>query len=334
MDLTKIKSYIENKIEENLNLDYKASASLQKIDKKTNEISKDISAFANSDGGIIIYGIKEDQINRHLPDSIDPISRKEISKEWLEQIIQSKIRPRIDGIIIHSITVEENSDLVVYGVEIPKSNTAHQANDKKYYKRFNFNSEPMFDYEIRDILNRTKTPLIDLELEISKQTYEVKKNATYDMPSFTTGSDGKLQTKAKIEQPKEYKTHYALKIFARNNGKILVNYVNAYINIPEKYLKEKEETKNGIANVFVENTIRDIVDSNYIPNINGGYSIPKYGPSRYDPILPTRSLLLKSINVKEEIINTDETLEWVVYSDNAEPRNGVIKISEIKILEK
>jgi len=82
MDLKKVKSFIENKIEENLNLDYKASGSLQRNDKKTNEISKDVSAFANSDGGIIIYGIKEDQINRHLPESIDPINRNEISKEW------------------------------------------------------------------------------------------------------------------------------------------------------------------------------------------------------------------------------------------------------------
>lgn len=333
MDLKKIKSYIENKIEENLNLDYKASGSLQKTDNKTNEISKDISAFANSDGGIIIYGVKEDQINRHLPDSIDPISRKEISKEWLEQIIQSKIRPRIDGIIIHSISVEENSNFVVYAIEIPKSNTAHQANDKKYYKRFNFNSEPMFDYEIRDILNRTKTPVIDLELEIIKQTFEVKK-ATFSMPSFTIGTDGKFQTKTEIEQPIEYKTNYTLEIFAKNNGKILANYLNAYIGIPDKFLKEKEDTENGIANIFLENTIRDIVDSKYIPNINGGYSIPKYGPSRYDPILPTRSLLLKSINLNEELINSDETLEWVVYSDNAEPRNGITKMSEIKIIEK
>lgn len=162
MNIEKVKSFIENKIEENLNLDYKASGSLQRNDKKTNEISKDVSAFANSDGGTIIYGIKEDQINRHLPDSIDPINRKEISKEWLDQIIQSKIRPRIDGIVIHSITVKEGFDQVVYAVEIPKSNTAHQANDKKYYKRFNFNSEPMYDYEIRDILNRSKHRLLTL----------------------------------------------------------------------------------------------------------------------------------------------------------------------------
>src|SRR5690606_34903955 len=330
MNLDKIVRYIENKIEENLNLDYKASDSLQRNDKKTNEISKDVSAFANSDGGMIIYGIMEDKVNRHLPDSIDPINRKEISKEWLEQIIQSKIRPRISGIVIHSITVNEESDLVVYAIEIPKSNTAHQANDRKYYKRFNFNSEPMYDYEIRDILNRTKSPIIDLELEITKKILEVSK-PTYEIPAFTIGNDGKFQ---KAEPTKEYKTNYTLRIYARNNGKVLANYLNAYIDIPEEYLVEKENSKNGIVSIFMENTIRDIVDSKFIPTMNGGYARPKYGPSRYDPILPTRCLLLKDIEINEAFINSNKVLEWIIYSDNDEPRNGITKISEIEIFEK
>ena len=59
MKIEDINNFISNKIEENLNLDYKASDALQRNDKKTNEISKDVSAFANSDGGLIIYGIKD-----------------------------------------------------------------------------------------------------------------------------------------------------------------------------------------------------------------------------------------------------------------------------------
>jgi hypothetical protein len=330
MNLEKIESYIENKIEENLNLDYKASGSLQRNDNKTSEISKDVSAFANSDGGIIIYGIKEDQINRHLPDSIDPINRNEISKEWLEQIIQSKIRPRINGIIIHSVSVTEQTHEVVYVVEIPKSNTAHQANDKKYYKRFNFNSEPMYDYEIRDILNRNKSPIIDIELEIKKYTYEVKQQ-NFGIPPFNIETGGIHQNS---EPSKEYKTNYILRIFARNNGRVLANYLNAYIEIPEKYLKENESLGEGLSSIFMENTIRDIVDSNFIPNMNGGgYADHKYGPSRYDPILPTRSLLLESVKLNEKFIESIDILEWKVYSDNAEPRSGNIKLSEIKIFE-
>lgn len=79
-----INHYIKNKVEENLHLDYKAAGSLEKNDKKANKLSKDASAFANSDGGTIIYGIKEESINKHLPEKIDSINRSEISKEWIQ----------------------------------------------------------------------------------------------------------------------------------------------------------------------------------------------------------------------------------------------------------
>jgi len=187
----------------------------------------------------------------------------------------------------------------------------------------------MYDYEIRDILNRTKSPIIDLELEIQKYTYEVKQQ-NFGLPAFTFGTDGMYK---KAEPAKEYKTNYTLQIFARNNGRVLANYVNAYIEIPRKYLKEKEEEK-GVSSIFMENTIRDIVDSTYIPTMNGGYSSPKYGPSRYDPILPTRCLLLESVKLNDLFIESTDILEWKIYSDNAEPRNGNIRLSEIEIIEK
>jgi len=41
---------------------------LNNTERNKNEISKDVSAFANSDGGTIIYGIEEEG---HLPKRID-----------------------------------------------------------------------------------------------------------------------------------------------------------------------------------------------------------------------------------------------------------------------
>jgi hypothetical protein len=48
----------------------------------------------------------------------------------------------------------------MYAVSIPAatSRAPHQAADKRYYKRYNFQSVPMEDYEIRDILRRASTP--------------------------------------------------------------------------------------------------------------------------------------------------------------------------------
>lgn len=92
----RIQNMIQDEIEESLHLDYKAAGALAKTPPKRNEIVKDVTAFANSDGGIIIYGVREfsDHERSHLPDKIDPISRADFSKEWLEQVI-SNAAPRI-----------------------------------------------------------------------------------------------------------------------------------------------------------------------------------------------------------------------------------------------
>ena len=58
-----LQQLIKTETKEHLGLDYKASASLRNNDTDENEISKDVSAFANSAGGIIIYGILKGRVN-------------------------------------------------------------------------------------------------------------------------------------------------------------------------------------------------------------------------------------------------------------------------------
>lgn len=157
-DIARVESYISGQVEESLTLDYKAADSLQCTDNKKREISKDISAMANSAGGLIIYGVKEysDEARRHLPERIDPVDRTVFSKETLEHVVNN-IRPKID-VVIHPVSLPGNPTGVVYVVEIPQSYTAHQAQNKRYYKRYNFESVAMEDYEIRDIMFRARSP--------------------------------------------------------------------------------------------------------------------------------------------------------------------------------
>ena len=168
-NLERIEQLIRNKVEENLSLEYKAAEALGKSDGKKAEIVRDVSAFANSSGGVLIYGVAEFQQReqRHHPERIDPIDRHEYSKEWLEQIIQS-IHPRIDGIVIEPITVDSSS--VCYVVSVPQSHTAHQARDHVYYRRHNFNILPMEDYELRDVMNRRKRPRVRASIFVSRNT--------------------------------------------------------------------------------------------------------------------------------------------------------------------
>lgn len=152
-DLTAL---INNEAEESVHLDFKAAGSLSKDDKKKAEIAKDVSAFANSDGGIIVYGIEEQEHKAHALSYIDGNT---YTKEWLEQVIQDNIQRRIEGLEIFPI--RDNGDITrsIYIVKIPRSsNTPHMSADKCYYKRNNFRSVKMEEYEVRDLFYREATP--------------------------------------------------------------------------------------------------------------------------------------------------------------------------------
>lgn len=140
-------------------MEYKAAASLKKEDRERAEIAKDVSAFANGSGGTLIYGIAEfpDTARRHLPERLDPISRSQFSREWLEHVT-GKIQPRIPELRIISVPLTHSTDSVAYVVQIPQGSTAHQAADCRYYRRYNFESIPMLDHEVRDVMNRKGQP--------------------------------------------------------------------------------------------------------------------------------------------------------------------------------
>lgn len=165
-----LQSLINDEIPESLTLDYKSSAALAKDSKSRDELCKDVSAFANSSGGQIVYGIEE-KANKAV--KLDAGS--DISREWIEQVISSNVQPRIRGLIITPVSMGGNRH--AYVLTIPASNTAHQAPDKKYYRRFNFESVAMYDYEIRDVMKRSTTaePFVwlcfDDEHQVTLATY-------------------------------------------------------------------------------------------------------------------------------------------------------------------
>lgn len=321
--LEKLRQFIDNQIEESNTLDYKAAGALANTDRKKNELAKDVSAFANSNGGMIIYGIKEyDDLGKsHLPEKLDPIQRDQISKEWLEQVISTRIQPKIEKVEIFPITISESENTVVYVVVVSKSTTAHQASDNKYYRRYNFQSEPMQDYEIRDVMNRTSYPSIELEFEIVTRHLETEPPPDW----FARGVSSTLRTRS---------TMNTLKIYAKNKGSVYANYVNYYVFMNKHFLKPEEteylktfrEGDYDMVEFYGENTIRDVMG---VRPSGMGYS-PEYGPSRFDPILPGMHSRSEEIKLRADISGfKDSYISWKVYADNATPKEGRVKVKDI-----
>jgi hypothetical protein len=157
---------VDEGLEESLTLDYKASPALTRDSKAIFELCKDVSAFANSAGGSIIYGIEEDKRTKKPSRVDDGIADEKITREWLEQVLSSRIQPRIQGVRITRIPMGNGS--FGYVIDVPTSSTGHQAPDLKYYRRFELQSVPMYDYEIRDVMRRATTPELFLNMTLSR----------------------------------------------------------------------------------------------------------------------------------------------------------------------
>jgi predicted HTH transcriptional regulator len=172
-----INDLIINQAEESIYLDFKEAGALDKSERKRIDISKDVASFANSDGGIIVYGLKEVD---HKASELSFVNGNEFTKEWLEQVINSGIQRRIEGVNIYPIRIDGDIKKSIYVIKIPVSFSApHLSKDNRYYKRYNFMSVPMEEYEVRQTYGRAgKTELTTSALytnvEIDKDDDEVK----------------------------------------------------------------------------------------------------------------------------------------------------------------
>lgn len=147
-----IQNLINSKAEESLYVEFKSGKSLALDGGAKKEMAKDVSAFANSDGGLIFYGIDEKE---HVASSLSFVDGNTVTKEWVENVLISNIQPRIENLTIIPVRFEGDLCKTVFVIKIPraKSGWPHMSKDNKYYRRYNFQSVPMEEYEVRRAYN-------------------------------------------------------------------------------------------------------------------------------------------------------------------------------------
>jgi hypothetical protein len=134
--------------------------------KVLDELSKQLSAFSNTGGGQIIYGVTD----TGAPDN-GGIARlvKGNTTEWLDDVIPILTEFEIVGCKVKEIQPEISgsklaSDKSIYVIDVPDSDRApHQAKrDLKYYVRLGGKSRPAPHRLIEYIRNRQKHPSLDV----------------------------------------------------------------------------------------------------------------------------------------------------------------------------
>jgi hypothetical protein len=131
------------------------------------DMSKYVSAWANYDGGYIIFGVKDPSAGEPLAiDDGIPLSIKPKLADWLDDIIPKLVEPplqRVSTCLIHPRNKGSRiaPGNVLIAIHIPESDAApHQAVDHKYYQRLGRKLQPLKHRAIEDIAGRRRFPKI------------------------------------------------------------------------------------------------------------------------------------------------------------------------------
>ncbi|MBK9927104.1 MAG: ATP-binding protein [Anaerolineales bacterium] len=296
-------------------------------------MSKAISAFANSGGGNLVFGLANPNKKWQIDDGgIDLAIKKPNTREWLEDIIPTLVDFPLSSFNVYAIQGKGSSSQIAEGravfvIEIPDSEQApHQAIDNRYYIRVGGKSKPISHRLVTDIFGRRSYPKIQLEF--------IAKSTLYYENSFRMLS-GTLSLE---ENPKKRK--WELIIRAVNSGKVFAQYVNCFVRIPAPLIPTDElrfdyknaddfEEIDGVK--YVEwsksNTRRDVLKAE-------PFGVNQYGTSWFDPILPNLSFgwdwdIFEGFD-KEK--HGDLKIIWDVYADNAPPQSGHIFVKDIEVV--
>lgn len=143
-----LQELLDNSVNESKTLEYKKVLNLNSENEKK-EFLNDVSSFANSSGGDIIYGIGEKSGN---PNSLEgfQIENLDLLIQQIENILRDGIEPRIAGIIIRPIENPAKNYILI--IRIPKSwISPHRTNYKNSRRFFARNSNGKYELDIQEL---------------------------------------------------------------------------------------------------------------------------------------------------------------------------------------
>lgn len=300
-------------------------------------LSKAVSAFANSGGGTLCYGLVKIGNQWQVDDGgVSLTVKTPNTREWLEDVIPRIVEPELRRFNVYEITARGKQSQIeggrgVFLIDIPDSEQApHQAQNNKYYGRIGGKSKPLGHRFVADIFGRRKDPQLTLEFRMKASYYHERSFGIE--PRYSYGATTEISArKRKVE----------LRVLAKNIGRVYAQYINCFIYIPEEFADEEHRnyrtphpvswSEGRYFKYSEDNTHRDVIKV----NLTGP---SEYGPSRYEPILPGMTLMwsidmLSTLTIDQLKQSTGE-IHWRLYADNAALQSGRVPLSEIEFIEK
>lgn len=152
--LTDLESLVVNKVPETTRLDYKECLPADDKDGKR-DLLQDITALANTVGGYLVYGIREEVVdgkNTGIPEQLVGIlglNENEVGL-WIENLVRTCTEPRLVGVQFHTVTLNDSTSILILGV--PRSWSApHAVSIQKHWRFYARNSRGNYQMDVNQL---------------------------------------------------------------------------------------------------------------------------------------------------------------------------------------
>lgn len=221
-DIKKLIKYLNNAGDEGTQFDAKDVRKILNrkkklaLDKVKTELSKHISAMANTSGGFLAIGISEGK-NRSKPFKVSAFNLNDFNLQDIQRAISTSVEPKVEFTLESVVTRRvgaKNYGIILIFIEQSMHPPHQVVHNRTYYFRHGESSNPAPHSLVTALFNYRKKPILKLQL-------------------------------IKVKNPK------IQRILVKNSGNASALHTQIIINI---YPKPKKGTKSLITKQLIDNT--------------------------------------------------------------------------------
>ena len=290
---------VSEKVSEDLYLEFKQkegtdSGSPSEGDKR--HFGDTLSQFANSDGGVLLFGIKtkRGKDGRDVAVARKPVKEAESFFSKLSSYLPHAIQPSADGVLGKVILQTRSAGYVIFYV--PKSfKTPHRASlSREYFKRGEFGKCRLEHFDLEDMFGRRQKPLMKVSIDPLQEV---------TIKSLREGKD-----------QDGYLAAIQYNFFLHNEGRYVAKNVMATLEFPGK-----DVVKAEFVPLHASTNVQNITD------LRGGSATLQISPAGeiFYPEVLTRIGTLQ-IKLSESKFDATPTVEvrWNIFAEDMVRQTG------------
>ncbi len=171
LDVARIRRFVEDGQEEHLHLELKelGSPGLDKEDRKN--LGKALSGFANSSGGLVVWGVVAKRLTRDAPDvavDLAPLADPKVTIARLNELTGEGVSPTVPGVRHRLLGEKDNAFAATL---VPASDLGpHMAKfgEDRYYKRSGDSFYRLEHFDLADMFGRRPKPALSLSIATAR----------------------------------------------------------------------------------------------------------------------------------------------------------------------